>query len=509
MTFRERFRIRRRSVKVMEVKDIPETPNKSSTTSIPTGGRISRPTIKSTYTNIKNRMAFVDPSFVATYIPIIRKLSWINPDMGLAVNDMVQLTNTGHRIKFDPTTTPEEQKKMRQHIKDRQSLWGDGVAGMTGLVNKMVAQIWISGSLSNEWVPKKDLSGINHVAMVNPETIVFRWNKRRGRFQPYQKQNFETGGSMLEKHVKLNQLTYRYHALNGDTELPYGIPPFLTALNAIATQGDMDQNIKFIMKQIGLLGFFEALMEKPGQNTGESETQYAARLTRLLTETKTNLMDGIQDGLVLGYKEDHEFQFNSTTKNLNGVGEIYNQNEVQVANGLKIAPQFIGIGGSGAETGVNIIFTKMLSQLQNVQKIIAANLEWGYTLELKMAGFNIKTLEVEFLPSTITDELKFQQAQEYKIRNVFNKYMGGVISMQQFADELGYDKPDAKEPRGPLNDTGAEKEKRQDQNDTSDKKTRDKAKKQPKKGESKNINHILAGFPENLVNEFLDWYNNK
>ena len=501
MAFLDRFRIRRKSL--IE----PKTPKDVSTTAIPASGRISRPTIQSTYTNLKNSMAFVDPSFVATYIPIIRKLSWINPDMGLAVNDMVQLTNTGHRIKFDPSTTPEAQKKMRQHIKNRQSTWGDGVAGMNGLINKMVAQIWIAGSLSNEWIPNKDLTGIKHVALVNPETIVFRWNKRQLRFQPYQKQNFETGMADGEKHVKLNQLTYRYHALNGDTELPYGIPPFLTALNALSTQGDMDQNIRFIMKQIGLLGFFEALMEKPGQDTGETEAQYAARLSRLLTETKNNLMDGIQDGLILGFKEDHEFNFNSTTKNLNGVGDIYNQNEVQVANGLKIAPPFIGVGGSGAETGVNIIFTKMLSQLQNVQKILAANLEWGYMLELKMAGFAIDNLEVEFLPSTITDELKFQQAQEYKVRNVANKYMLGIISMQQAADELGYDKPDATEPRGALDNTGAEQDRRQDQNDKADKKTRDKEKKQPKKGESKN--QLLEDFPEELINAFLDFVNKK
>jgi len=190
-------------------------------------------------------------------------------------------------------------------------------------------------------------------------------------------------------------------------------------------------------------------------------------------------------------------------------GEIYNQNEVQVANGLKIASQFIGVGGSGAETGINIIFTKMLSQLQNVQKLVAANLKHGYMLELRLAGFNVSNITVEFDPSTITDELKFQQAQEYKVRNVFNKYMAGVIGMQQMADELGYDKPDATEPRGPLNDTGAEKEKRQDQNDKSDKKTRDKAKPQPKKGESKSNIDILADYPENLLNEFLDWYSSK
>lgn len=467
---------------------------------IPPSGRKTRPSFNTdSFLDIKNKVTFINPGFIAEYIPIIRKLSWINPDLGVAVNDMVQLTNTGHKIKFDPTTSSDMQKEMRLHLEAKQMEWGDGVAGMNGLINKMISQIWIGGALSNEWVVDNDLKGIKHLAFANPETIRFQWNKRKLRFFPYQKQDSETGGRLGEKYVKLNTNTYKYFALNGDTDIPYGIPPFLTALNALATQGEMDKNIRFVMEQIGLLGFTQLMIEKPGQDTGEGDNQYKTRLITLLNEAKDNILSGIKDGVVVGFNEDHEFEFQSTTKNLNGVSDIYNQNEVQVANGLKMAPPFLGVGGSGAETGINIIFTKMLSQLQNVQKIIAANLKHGYTLELKLAGFSFKNIQVEFEPSTITDELKFQQAQEYKVRNVFNKYMLGVIGMQQAADELGYDKPDAKEPRGPLDDTGADKEKRQDQNDKSDKKTRDKKKSQPKKGESKN------GLVEEMMNILLQY----
>jgi len=487
-----------------KVANEPVIPRKVVSANLP-GSRASRPSIKSTYTDIRNSLTFVDPSFIAEYIPVIRKLSWINPDVGLAIEDMTRLTNTGHRIKFDPETTPDQQKKMRQHLQDMQANWGDGLDGLHGLVNKMIAQAWVSGAVSTEWVPRNDLKGIKHVAMVNPETIVFRWDKKQLRFLPYQRQMDGLGDTYGNKHVKLNQQTYRYHGLNGDQEVPYGIPPFLTALNSLSTQGEMDQNIRYVMKQLGLMGFLEALIEKPSQDTGESDTTYRNRLELLLTQTKENLIGGLNDGLMVGFMEDHQFDFHSTTKNLNGVPEIYSQNEIQVANGLKIAPQFLGVGGSGAETGINIIFTKMLSQLQNVQTIVAAVLKWGYALELRMAGFTFNSIQVEFNPSTITDELKFQQSMEYKIRNVINKYMGGIISMQQAADELGYDKPDAKEPRGKLDLSGFDEEKRQKQNNDSDKKTRDKAKPQPKKGESKN--EYLENFPEELLNAFLDWYN--
>jgi len=491
------FDLLRRKKKSMAPKSEPISKNKA----IVPPGRSSRPTFGTdAFVDVKNQVTFITPGYISAYIPVIRKLSWINPDVGVAVNDMVQLTNTGHRVKFDKGESSEEQEKMRLHLDTKQFQWGDGVAGMNGLVNKMISQIWIAGALANEWVVNNDKTGINHIALVNPETIVFQWNKKKLRFFPYQKQDSNTGETIGEKYVKLNPITFKYFGLNGDTDIPYGIPPYLTAMNALTTQGDMDKNIRFIMKQIGLLGFTQLLMAKPGQKTGESDDQYRLRLIRVLTEAKDNVLDGIKEGVVVGYQEDHEFEFNSTTKNLNGVGDIYELNEIQVANGLKMASEFIGAGRKGSETGINIIFTKMLSQLQNVQKLVAANLKLGYTLELKLAGFDFKNLQVEFNPSTITDELKFQQAQEYKIRNVYNKYMAGAIGMQQMADELGYDKPDAEEPRGPLNDKGSDQEKRQDQNDKSDKKIRDKAKSQPKKGEQKATADELVNFIIDLMN---------
>lgn len=479
---------------VKNVPSIPEPPTKK----VVPPGRASRPTFGTdAYIDVKSRVNFINPGYIAEYIPVIRKLSWINPDLGVAVNDMVQLTNTGHRIKFDPEIPADTQKKMRRHLMEKQKQWGDGVAGMNGLVNKMISQIWIGGALSNEWVVANNKSGIDHLALVNPETIRFQWNKKKLRFFPYQKQDSDTGSRIGEKYVKLNPYTFKYYSLNGDTDIPYGIPPYLTALNALTTQGEMDKNIRFIMRQVGLLGFAELLMEKPGQLPGETDTAYEARLNQLLTQSKENILEGITEGVVVGFNEDHEFDFKSTTKNLNGVSDIYNQNEVQVANGLKMAAEFLGVGKGGSETGINIIFTKMLSQLQNVQKLVAANLEHGYSLELKLAGYNFKSLDVAFEPSTITDELKFQQAMEYKIRNIYNKYKAGVISMQQMAFEMGYDKPDAKEPRAELDASGAQKEKRQDQNDKSDKKSRDKSKPQPKKGDSK-------ATAEALINYILD-----
>lgn len=468
---------------IKKVADIKLVPPKGEVISGPISGtRQTRPTVDSIYKNLTTGTSFVTPEFYFTLIPIIRKLSWINSDLGLALNDMVQLTNTGHQIKFDQEIPSNQADTMRRYLRDVRKSWGDGVSGIDGLVNKMISQIWISGALANEWVPNNDKKSLKHVAIINPETIRFSLDKKKLRFYPYQLQDFKTGGLGTEKYVRLNENTFKYIALNGDREIPYGIPPFLTALNGLSTQGDMDTNINFIMKQLGILGFFQMLMEKPEQIEGENLEKYRGRLTTLLTEAKDKLMDGIKDGVVVGYKSDHEFDFQSTTKNLNGVADIYNQNQIKVANGLKTAPAFLGLTDAGSESAFGIIFTKMLSQLQNVQSIVSSNLEFGYSLALSLAGFKFSGLQVKFNPSTITDELKFQQSQEYKIRNVYNKYMMGIISQDMAADELGYDKPDEEEPRAPIVDTSADVKKVNDKN-TSERKTDSKKKPQPRRGD--------------------------
>ena len=74
----------------------------------------------------------------------------------------------------------------------------------------------------------------------------------------------------------------------------------------------------------------------------------------------------------------------------------------------------------------------------------------------------------------------------YKIRNLNSLYAAGIISQDQYAFEMGYEKPNEKEPRVPLNkledgDDGAKKQKREADKDKSDRSQRDKSKTVPKR----------------------------
>jgi len=482
---------------VPKMKDPPPPPPKpmkeKKTTAVPKSGRISRPEIpySTMVKGLEKKVRVLQPKYLRTLIPIIRKASKFDADIGQALYDTVTLVNTGHKIYFDDSVPQAKVDKMRKHLREKGKSWGDGVAGIHGIVNKIISQIMISGALSVEWVPEVAARGgipktLDNLVLVNPETIEFGWNKSRKRFEPYQRRTYSTDNKVTKELYKLNQNTFNFFCLMGDEENPYPIPPYMTALRNIETGLTMDVNIEKIMDQLGLLGFFEAKVEVPDRRGDESDAQAEMRAEKHLDDTKDALKSGLKDGIVVGIKDQHDFQFHATSKDLNGVGEIYNQNKRNIATGVKTPPEFMNVtGGKGTETSITVIFSKMVSQSKNIQTMVAACLEFGYALELRLAGFSFDNLKVKFNPTTISDDLKIQQALEVKIRNLQALWNQGIIGQEQFADDLGYDKPDKKEPRvstqnPDLSGDAQKKKKREEDKDKSDRKVRDKNKPVPK-----------------------------
>lgn len=477
-------KLKKQKEKLVNTKDIEELRvMRKSQTSLPPG-RTSIPDTVSDYDFISysNKFKIIKPTKVLEFIPVIRSLYKYNEDMGSVLHDIVTLTNTGHHINFDQSVNPEVADKMRAHLKEVSKKWVNGSASIDGIVNKLITQIYVSGCISAEWIINNEVTAIDKVAIVNPEHIVFSYEKNT--YQPWQKTN-RMSGINLPEYIKLNPLTYYYLSIMGDEDNPYTIPPFLTALSSLATQKDMKGNINHILKQLGLLGYLEVKVDKPDREDDESNSKYIQRLNSLLTETKKNVSDGFLEGIVVGYQGDHEFEFHSTTKNLSGVKEIFDLNESQVANGLKTSGSFIGLSGNKGEGQLGIVFTKMLSQLKNIHTTLSFFLAKGYSMELALAGYDPKGLVVEFRKSTITDDLKNQQAREIKQRVLHNLWIDRIISSEIYADEMEYQKPyKVIEPPEPGAESGSEAKKKEDREkdkDKSDRRSRDKNKPQPKR----------------------------
>jgi len=491
-------------------KDSKKTTPPASTSSDGKGvispGRVSVPNDAelSIMDTLKNLTGLVTPSYRTELVPLIRELYKVNPDISIALQDMFKLANTGHKVTF-PENTDEEAKAMVGHLAIATKRWSKYTAGIDGLVNKFIVQCLVGGAISVEAVPNLKLNGLSTILFVNPEDIRFQ-RLQDGVYQPYQINKGINLPYSNEKdptsvpYIKLNNETYKYVSMFNDTDEPYGVPPFLAALDSLKTQADMRTNLKQIMELMGLLGFLEVTMDKPDKLASESEPAYRKRLGNMLKALKTNIMGGMKDGVVVGYKDDHEFKLNSTTKNLGGIDKVWSLNQQSVANGLSVNGTIIGVQSTTTEGAAGIILSKLISQLKNIQMLVKDVLDFIYTLELRLAGFNNKGMVIDFTSSTVSDELKIQQAMEYKIRNLTALYTQGLISQDDFAREMGISSPALKEPRQIATPPGstptpgvsspvdsAKKKKREKAKDASDRKTRDKTKTVPKRKDQKSV----------------------
>lgn len=449
-------------------------------------GRVSVPDDSTFIQLLQGQTAVVTPSFRTDVIQLIRNLYKINPDMSIALQDMFKLANTGHDVNF-PNNSDKEADAMRDHLRIATKRWSMYTAGIDGLVNKMIVQLMVGGAISVEGVPNNDLSGLSTILFIKPDDIVFKRDKE-GVYHPHQLN--KNWAAVHEQYIKLNTNTYVYAGMYNDTDEPYGIPPFMASLDSLKSQQDMKINFKQIMEMVGMVGFLEAKMQKPDQKASESDGAYRARLNRTLRDLKVNLREGMKDGVVTGYIDDHEFKMNSTTKELGNLNIPWQMNQQSVANGLGINGAIIGTGNATeASTGVNL--SKMISQLKNLQSIVGYVLEFLYSLELRLAGYNNKGITITWGTTTVTDDVKIQQARQYKIQNLDLLYKAGIISQWQYAWEMGYDSPDQEEPRISLEDQAGvgdpqeatKKKQRQDDKNQSARRSRTKTNHNPARGD--------------------------
>lgn len=451
-------------------------------------GRVSVPDEPSSLVGaLQGMTTMVRPSFRMEVIPLIRDLYKVNPDMAMALQDMYRLTNTGHEVQF-PNNTDKEASAMRDHLKKVTKRWSLYTAGINGLVNKMIVQYFVGGAISVEGVPNDDLTGLSTIIFVKPDSIVFE-RESNGVYQPYQRNQYSTT-SVNKPYIKLNTDTYVYAGAHNDTDEPYGIPPFMAALDSLKTQQDLKINMKNIMELVGMMGFLEAKMQKPDPTAKESTKAYQTRLENDLIRLKRNLKQGMKDGIVTGYMEDHEFKMNSTTKDMNNIDKPWSINQQSVANGLGINGSLIGIG-NGTEASTGIYLSKLISQLKNLQNILSYVLDFLYSLELRLAGFNNKGMIITWGTTTVADDVKIQQARQYKIQNNDLLYKAGIISQDQYAWDMGYDSPAEPEPRVPLEEASGnsdpqevtKKKQRQEDKNQSARRTRDKNNPNPARGD--------------------------
>lgn len=426
--------------------------NNQNTSLPPLGGRTSVTEAANLYTSLKNLMK--PPVLIPSeYIEAMEFLSIWNPDFSHAVANLVELGVTPHEIKINGASESLS-KKAIQHIKDNRDKWYSNGDGFNGLLMDLFRQVVCTGAVSAERIPKSKplLSGIDSIVLVSPATIEFLYDSLTYKFRPYQKPKNSIGADLNTMGlVELSDIQYVYIGMQRVNDNPEAIPPLLSALKNSNINDDIISQLSFIAKKYGILGLLSMLVAPPALMDGESYTDetYMNRAIENLSRYRAEIEKGFKNGILLGYKDNHEFKVESSVHGGQGVKEVFNVNDTQFISGLKTDPTLLGRDAKTSEAFAKVSFKILRSRIKSFQDVVANFIANTYLFELQMAGFPISSLSVEFESVDMEDKLAKENAEGKKIENVLKKLDSGIISPDAAAQELGYEKafnPNIKKP---------------------------------------------------------------
>lgn len=393
--------------------------------------------------------------FAREWFATMEHLAVYNPDVSYALDNIVQLANTDHDIVFADTVPDKLAKEMKKFLKEREKSWYHNSGGQRSLKSDLIAQVVINGCLSAEIIPQPDLSDIKQIARVSPKHISFVYNGETDGFDAYQRVNTISVSTDYMGMKKLNPVTYKYIAWRRIFEGPYPTPPFISAIEGLLIQKDMNANLSNVIQKLGMLGFLSAEVTPPEQGVTENEAEYYDRLVNYLeTKVYPQLEKNLGKGMVAGFKDTHKFTLQGNNMNVSGAEGLVKIVQLMIFAGLKQDPNMLGRNYSTTETFGRVILRKMISQVRDYQQVVDAFYGEMYYLALRMAGYSPGFVEVKSQTPLVSDMLAEAQAETLKINNTIKKRNAGIIDQTIAAQELGYE--EAAEEGPVYNDQGQE-----------------------------------------------------
>lgn len=410
----------------------------------------------------------VQPEFFLELITTIEHLAKYNAEISYALDNVVQLANTPFSIFFNEGIPEKQTLKMKQEIERVIGSWYTG--GIYNLKADLLTQVVLGGAGSAEAVALKDLSGIQKIVLINPKNIRFLYDTKKDEFIPYQllRNNiFTAPDPKMMNRVYLNTTTYRYHAMRRMNSNPHGIPPFLSALESVVTEKNINDSFKNILSRFGAMGFLNVTLEKPdlkatpaaGTGTPDPNNltqRYREEAKKKLADASTEVEKGIKKGYVVSFAGT-TMEMVATTPSTEGLKDVVRINSEQKMSGLKQDPLMLGRNYSTTEAIGRVIMAKLSAQLVSYQHVVDDIIGYYLYLHLVLKGFKgLEYVRLESAKPMISDEGKDQLAYMTKIQNARMLYQDGVINQTQRANMVDFDQADQAIPRVivPTNGTG-------------------------------------------------------
>ncbi|HUF02803.1 MAG TPA: hypothetical protein VMM38_01365 [Aridibacter sp.] len=406
---------------------------------LPDSGRSSVEDLKGRMSASIARYSTISPVVDFEMLKCLRDFWIFNPDFSQYVHNIQNLGNTGHEVVVDARSEAAAEAALERINETASRVYRNG-AGVDGLMNAYFAQIAWSGALSSEDVVNFPLRRVEQTVIVPVLDIRFKWNDELQQYEPHQRTNTFKSDALGELGlVPLHPETYKYFALQTIENSPYAKPPASAAIDAITnSQKPILDNIAYIAQKFGLMGLFTAQVTPPPKKPNETDAEYQARAATYLKSVRTSLESSISKGLLVAFK-DQQITPESITSGAQGVYELNRISEEQVMSGLGMQPAFFGRTDSTTETYADVVYSLLLAQVQNIQRLVKRRQERTYRLDFRIGGVPVDGVSVVFNRTFSRNRTQEAAASRIEVNVALEKAKHGIISPDDAARELGYE----------------------------------------------------------------------
>lgn len=388
-------------------------------------------------------------------------LSIDDHDISYAESNVVELSSGKYELIYNGASDSDIKKMEEERKKLVKKIYN---GGDVALMNDLFRQLALFGAISAEAQPNGQLTGVEKVVLLSNKYVWIAYDNTTGEYEYYQQivspywYNYSqpnTGGG----YTKLNNTTYSYIPYKKWKEhIPYGVPPFFSALRATCIEDKMLDNFDAITKRLGLLGFISLVLPAPNRETDsngvlESYEAYRERVQNYLEDADEEMKHGLANGYSIAASQyingqwvKPEYNLTSTASNPQGAADLAELVIQMKSAGLKQDPSMLGKNFSTTESQINVILDKFTTQLMNYQTFVEQFMSKVFTLHFRLMGFVFDSIEVAIEPPTLKDENKVYEALNKKREHYRSLWVDGVITKEQYAKYMGIEVPANSDP---------------------------------------------------------------
>lgn len=303
------------------------------------------------------------------------------PDGSMGLWNFVRMANQGHQMKFYAI----DDKKKEVSMEEVEAEWRDFAsrinvisnAGLDGLIDIFHKNAVLYGNQICEVEVNIDRTDIEEVHPIDPRTIEWEWEVRKGKKVPIPYQYSDEG-----KKVDLSKANVFYVPLDPSGDDPRGTLIMAPALSAIDSQLQVFEDVHAVLHHQGYTrDMYTIELERALTLCPPSVKQNAKELAKWLAEHQANIANTLQniepDSDIVTYDDVKRAESKGGVARSVDFRAINEMTDYQTNNGLKQLGTFMNRHTGKTETYSTVemkIFVQGILSLQRGSKRLVENI---------------------------------------------------------------------------------------------------------------------------------------